>query len=100
MMQEPALGLCVAIGDHSSRRYLLPDALQAHEPDYGIWPAESLRFRFKYERLPTDLIPRFIATAHRRLTDKPTLWRTGVVLGAEGCRASSFVVTPPVIASS
>ena len=28
------------------------------------------------------MIPRFIVQAHRNLTDKPTRWRTGVVLGA------------------
>ena len=85
MMQEPALGLCLPIADGSSPHYLLPDALPVSEPDYRVWPAEALRFRFQYSLLPTGFIPRFIVAAHRSLTDKPTWWRTGVVLGAEGC---------------
>jgi nucleoside phosphorylase/GTPase SAR1 family protein len=85
MMQEPALGLCLPIGHGSSPRYLLPDALPISAPDYGVWPADALRFRFRYNLLPTDLIPRLIVEAHRSLTDHPTWWRTGVVLGAEGC---------------
>jgi internalin A len=86
MMQEPALGLCLPIADGGSLHYLLPDALPRSEPDYGVWPAEALRFRFQYGLLPTGFIPRFIVAAHRSLTDKPTWWRAGVVLGAEGCR--------------
>lgn len=85
MMQEPELGLCLPIA-HGSSRYLLPDALPVNEPDYGVWPPGALRFRFQYSLLPRELIPRFIVEAHRSLTDKPTWWRTGVVLGAEGCR--------------
>jgi nucleoside phosphorylase len=64
----------------------LPDALPVKEPDYGVWPADALRFRLQYNLLPTGFIPRFIVEAHRSLTDNPTWWRTGVVLGAEGCR--------------
>jgi internalin A len=86
MMQEPELGLCLPIAHGSSRTYLLPDALPVSEPDTGVWPADALRFRFQYSLLPTGFIPRFIVEAHRSLTDKPTWWRTGVVLGAEGCR--------------
>jgi nucleoside phosphorylase/predicted GTPase len=86
MMQEPALGLCLPITHGGPPRYLLPDALPVGEPDYGVWPDDSLRFRFQYSLLPTGFIPRFIVEAHRSLTDKPTWWRTGVVLGAEGCR--------------
>jgi internalin A len=86
MMQEPELGLCLPIAHGSSSRYLLPNALPVNEPDTGIWPTDALRFRFQYSLLPTGFIPRFIIEAHRSLTDKPTWWRTGVVLGAEDCR--------------
>jgi nucleoside phosphorylase len=86
MMQEPALGLCLPIDHSNPPRYLIPDALPVNEPDYGMRPANALRFRFQYDLLPTGFIPRFIVEAHRNLTDKPTLWRTGVVLEAEGCR--------------
>jgi len=85
MMQEPALGLCLPIAHGGSPRYLLPDALPVIEPDYDMWPG-ALRFRFQYSLLPTGFIPRFIVEAHRSLTDRPTWWRTGVVLGFEDCR--------------
>jgi GTPase SAR1 family protein len=88
MMQDPALGLCLPITRGDAGRYLLPEALPASEPDYGIWPEDSLRFRFRfqYERVPAGMIPRLIVEAHRSLTDRPTYWRTGVVLASDGCR--------------
>jgi internalin A len=85
MMQDPALGLCLPIARGNSGSCLLPEALPSAEPDYGIWPADSLRFRFQYKRIPCGLVPRLIVEAQRSLTDKPTYWRNGVVLGAEGC---------------
>ncbi len=66
-------------------RYLIPEALRSNEPDYDIWPADSLRFRYQYDFLPPGLIPRFIVEAHLKITDKKTRWRTGVVLSAVGC---------------
>ena len=85
MMQDPDVGLCFEIPDSRRQRYLLPEALPANGPDYQTWPSDSLRFRFAYDFLPRGLIPRFIVQAHRNLTDNPTRWRTGVVLGAAGC---------------
>ena len=86
MMEDPEIGLCFELPGSDHERYLIPEALPASEPDYGIWPKDALRFRFSYDLLPPGLIPRFIVQAHRNLTDKPTRWRTGVVLGAAGCR--------------
>jgi internalin A len=86
LMQEPELGICLRIADSDPPRYLLPDALPLKEPDYDVWPASALRFRFQYSLLPTGFIPRFIVEAHRSLTEKSTWWRTGVVLRIEDCR--------------
>ncbi len=86
MMEDPEIGLCFELPGSDHERYLNPEALPANEPDYGIWPRDALRFRFSYDLLPPGLIPRFIVQAHRNLTDKPTRWRTGVVLGAAGCK--------------
>jgi len=86
MMEDPEIGLCFELPGTDHERYLIPEALPASEPDYGVWPENALRFRFRYDLLPPGLIPRFIVQAHRNLTDKPTRWRTGVVLGAAGCR--------------
>ena len=84
MMRDPEVGLCFELpgGDH----YLVPEALPASEPDLlGIWPKSSLRFLYQYTFLPPGLIPRFIVQAHQNLTERPTRWRTGVLLGATGC---------------
>ena len=87
MMQDPDVGLCFPLTDSEEERYLVPEALPPTGPDYrGIWPPDSLRFRYQYDFLPPGLIPRFIVQAHRNLTDPPTRWRTGVVLGAAGCK--------------
>jgi hypothetical protein len=85
MMQEPDVGLALRLAVPDRERYLIPEALPAAEPDYGMWPGDSLRFRFKYQYLPSGLMPRFIVQAHRLLTEKPTRWRTGVVLAAADC---------------
>ena len=87
MMQDHDVGICFPLPDSKEERYLVPEALPPTGPDYrGIWPPDSLRFRYQYDFLPPGLIPRFIVQAHRNLTDKPTRWRTGVVLGAAGCK--------------
>ncbi|WLD11866.1 COR domain-containing protein [Planctellipticum variicoloris] len=85
MMQHPDVGLMFELPGHSREKYLIPEALPKNEPDYGIWPQDSLHFRFQYEFLPPGLIPRFIVQSHRNLSDQPTRWYTGVVLQAAGC---------------
>ena len=87
MMQDPDVGLCFPLPNGKQEGYLVPEALPPTGPDYqGIWPPDSLRLRYHYDFLPPGLIPRFIVQAHRNLTDPPTRWRTGVLLGAAGCK--------------
>jgi len=87
IVQEPELGMCLQIIHSDPPRYLLPDALPVKEPEYDdVWPADALRFRFQYSLLPAGFIPRLIVEAHHSLTEKATWWRTGVVLGIDGCR--------------
>ncbi len=87
MMQHEQIRLCFELPGEPRGRYLLPEALPVNEPEYDdIWPADSLRFRYRYDFLPTGLIPQFIVQTHRNLTDRPTRWRTGVVLQAAGCK--------------
>lgn len=85
MMQDEEIGLCFELPDGDGSQYLIPEALPASAPWYGNWPDDALYFRFRYERLPSGLIPRFIVQAHRNLTDPPTRWRTGAVLEVRGC---------------
>jgi internalin A len=87
MMQDPEVGLCFELPGSDHERYLVPEVLPANEPDFrGIWSSNSLRFLYEYSFLHPSLIPRFIVQAHRNLTEKPTRWRTGVLLGAAGCK--------------
>jgi small GTP-binding protein len=86
MMEDPDIGLCFPLPDSNGERFLIPEGLPKNEPDYDLWPPDSLRFRFDYAFLPPGLIPRFIVQAHRNLTEHPTRWRTGVVLGAAQCK--------------
>lgn len=86
MMEHEDVGLCFELANSHRQRFLIPEALPASEPDYGVWPKESLRFRYDYSLLPGGLIPRFIVQAHSKLTKKPTKWRTGVMLEAADCR--------------
>ena len=87
MMQDPEVGLCFELPGSDHERYLVPEALPANEPDYDdVWPSTALRFLYQYDFLPPGLIPRFIVQTNRNLTEKPTRWRTGVLLGAAGCK--------------
>jgi internalin A len=85
MMEDPDVGLCFELSGTDHQRYLIPEALPTNEPDYEVWPADSLRFRYKYELLPPGLIPRFIVESHRNTAENPTRWKTGVVLKAADC---------------
>ena len=87
MMQDPDLGLAAQLpGSGKEQRYLVPRALPSNAPDYGKWPNNSIRFRYRYDILPSNIFPRFIVEAHRRLADPPTRWQTGAVLVIEDCR--------------
>ncbi len=85
MMEDREIGLCFELSGTDHQRYLIPEALPTNEPDYEVWPADSLRFRYKYELLPPGLIPRFIVESHRNTAENPTRWKTGVVLKAADC---------------
>ena len=88
MMQDEEVGLCFRLPTaQSDERYLIPEALPPSRPDYdGIWPDDTLRFRFQYGYLPPGLIPRFIVEAHRNLTEQKTRWRQGALCEAAGCK--------------
>ena len=87
MMQDAEVGLCFELPGSGHKRYLVPEALPANEPDYDdVWPSNALRFLYQYDFLPPGLIPRFIVQAHLNLAKKRTRWRTGVLLGAAGCK--------------
>jgi internalin A len=66
---------------------LIPELLPEDEPDLG-WdePKDYLNFEYRYPIFPPGLIPRLIVRMHKSLTEKPTYWRSGVVLAIVGCK--------------
>ena len=87
MMHATDIGLCFRLPASGQDRYLLPEALPASGRFFGIWPEDSLRFRYRYNYLPPGLIPRFIVQSYQNLTSEKSCWRTGVVLRVRDCRA-------------
>jgi hypothetical protein len=86
MMQHQDVGLCFGLADSKDERYLIPEALPRTSPEDYRSPAKPLRFRFRYDFLPSGLLPRFIVQAHRNLAEAPNCWHAGVVLRAVGCQ--------------
>ena len=91
MMQDDEIRLCFRLQSSHSEIYLVPAALTPIAKNYGTWPeyrgfaSNPLRFRYKYESLPKDLITRFLVEAHNRLSPTPEIWATGATLQAVGC---------------
>ncbi len=68
-------------------RMLIPELLPENEPDLDWVTEAALNFEYHYNVLPEGVMPRFIVRIHHNLTDKPTYWRSGVVLKIEGNKA-------------
>ncbi|QDV38731.1 COR domain-containing protein [Tautonia plasticadhaerens] len=81
--------LCFDFADAPNRRWLIPELLPRNEPDLpDLDDPKALKFQYHYNVLPGGLICRFIVRMHRYLSpDRPTYWRSGVLLGVDGCRA-------------
>jgi internalin A len=78
--------LCFDFPDTEGRRLLIPELLSPNEPDLEWQYDESLNFEYHYRVLPQGLICRFIVRMHASLTDRPTYWRSGVILDIDGNR--------------
>ncbi len=85
MMQEKDISLCFKLPGSDPPRYLVPEGLHDEGPHYGTYWDDSLRFRYTYQLLPRNLMPRFIVESHREAVQQTTRWLTGVVLQASGC---------------
>ncbi|MBA4062951.1 MAG: serine/threonine protein kinase [Isosphaera sp.] len=76
-----------AVPDDSGT-HLVPNLLDRTEPP-GVPAADAARalnFEYRYAVLPEGLLPRFLARTHWYSDGRPR-WRTGVVLGFDGCEA-------------
>jgi internalin A len=79
--------LCFSFPDDDTH-YLIPELLDKQQPPEAeeFLPEDCLSFEYHYPILPEGLLPRFIVRTHS-LSEGLARWRTGVILGFEGCRA-------------
>lgn len=80
--------LCHPLDDKGCK-HLIPELLTKEEPklDNEFPPAECLGFIYRYESiLPEGLMSRFIVETYVHCEEKH-VWRTGVVLKRDNCRA-------------
>ena len=87
LLQQPDFALAFRLpGDADPPRFLLPEALTPTAPtSIAGWDSGSLRFRFRYERLPRGLIPQFQVISHQHAGPRPERWRAGCTLKVQGC---------------
>ena len=85
MMLDEEIGLCFPLPGDGERDYLIPEALPASPTYLGEWPADCLRFRYRYALLPRGLVPRFIVQAHDLLANESARWRAGAVFDVRDC---------------
>ena len=76
--------LCFDFPDCNGEKILVPELLHPNEPELGYDTTKALNFEYHYNVLPSGLISRFIVRMHHRLSQKPTYWRSGVVLEIDG----------------
>ncbi|MGB2985667.1 MAG: COR domain-containing protein [Phycisphaerae bacterium] len=79
--------LCFDFPDAPGERLLIPELLNPNEPDLDWNTADALNFEYHYPVLPRGVVCRFIVRMQRNLTDKPTYWRSGVLLQIDKNRA-------------
>jgi internalin A len=79
--------LCFSFPDDDSL-YLIPELLDKQQPVEAeqFKLEECLNFEYHYPILPEGLLPRFIVRTHG-LSEGLARWRSGVILGFEGCQA-------------
>ena len=71
--------------DGDNGQMFIPLLLEDREPVLE-WPADALRFIYRYPILPAGLIPSFIAKMHAFHAKAIAPWRKGCVLELQGCR--------------
>jgi internalin A len=77
-----AFQLCYASEEEKGKpkRYLVPELLPEFEPKMrDSWDRVPVRLRYRYNVLPSGLLPRFIVQTHALSEGEPH-WRYGVVL--------------------
>lgn len=71
----------------NQQTFIAPQLLSAIQPSYGWNPLGGLVVRYEYEFMPKGIITRFIVALHHLIADDTLVWKTGVILQRDGCRA-------------
>ena len=84
--------LCFELdGGDRAGRILVPDLLEAKEPDYDFPKTDVLSFYFEYDFLPSSVLPSFMVK--RQLdVDIDLCWRTGMVINDKNFDARALVL--------
>jgi internalin A len=78
--------LCYSL--EAKRSYIAPQLLSFDQPAYAWNESDQLVVRYEYVFMPKGILTRFIVATHHLIADAGRLvWRNGVVLERDGCRA-------------
>jgi hypothetical protein len=90
-MQDELLRLMMKFqlcyGLENQQTYIAPQRLSSEQPSYAWHPKGGLVVRYEYGFMPKGIITRFIVALHHLIADDKLVWKTGVILQRDGCRA-------------
>ncbi|MGB1256491.1 MAG: COR domain-containing protein, partial [Thiolinea sp.] len=85
LMEKENFEICYRLDD-SPERYIAPQLLNTEQPELNWNNSDNLQFRFRYKFMPEGIITRLIVRMNALIADN-LVWRKGVVLQGENCRA-------------
>ncbi|MGV6808727.1 MAG: COR domain-containing protein [bacterium] len=90
LMKQENFEICYELADQSGQ-YVAPQLLSNRRPFYQWNNLQCLRFRFQYKFMPEGIITRLIVRLNHLIAkddqQNDLVWRTGVLLEKDGCRA-------------
>lgn len=90
-MQDELLALMMKFklcyGLENQQTYIAPQLLSSDQPSYAWNPKGGLVVRYEYAFMPKGILTRLIVGLHHLIADDKLVWKTGVILQRDGCRA-------------
>jgi internalin A len=71
----------------AEKALIAPQLLSSEQPPYPWDLVDTVIVRYKYEFLPKGILTRFIVATHHLISGGKLVWKTGVVLERDGCKA-------------
>lgn len=72
---------------------LIPDLLDVQEPDYDFDKTDCIEIFFKYDFLPSSIIPQFIVIKNNDIKEKNLVWKSGVYLKSKDFNSEALVIS-------